>query len=446
MGKRRFVLPAVLRALGYRNFRLFITGQFVSLVGTWMQNVAQSWLIYRLTGSSLLLGSLGFVSQIPIFLLAPVGGAVADRLDRRRVVISTQVAMMLLAFVLGILTLTGWVKIWHVLVLSALLGAVNAFDIPARQSFFVEMVGRQDLINAIALNSSVFNGARIIGPAIAGVLIAAIGEGWCFMANAASYLAVIAGLIMIQTAPRPLPRPSSTAWSDMTQGFVFVWRTGPIRALLGLLGFASLIGMPYTVLLPIFAARVLQGGATTLGLLLGATGIGALAGALRIAVREHARGLGRWVAISCACFGAGLIIFSFSRWLWLSVAVLTPIGFAMMVQMGSSNTLIQTIVPDHLRGRVMAVYSMMLLGMAPFGSLLAGAIAQRIGAPLTVAMGGAGCLVGAAIFWKQWPALQLVARQLVVAHPAISAKSSEQTTAALRMDPSMTCTDADEEL
>jgi MFS family permease len=426
----RFQLYSIFRALKYRNYRLFISGQFISLIGTWMQVVAQSWLVYRLTGSSLLLGLVGFVNQIPIFLLSPIGGAVADRADRRQIVIGAQASMMMVSFLLAGLTLMGWIQIWEVLVLAGLLGVANAFDIPARQSFFVEMVGKADLMNAIALNSSVFNSARIIGPAIAGVLVAAIGEGWCFFVNAVSYLAVITGLLMMKLDRRAARHQAGSAAAEILEGFRFFWRTGPINALLTLLGLVSLVGMPYSVLMPIFADQILHGGAIGLGLLTGAAGIGALSGALTIAARRGVKGLGRLVAVSCTGFGLALILFSLSQRFWLSVALLVPVGFMVMLQMASSNTLIQTMVPDVLRGRVMALYSMMLLGMAPFGALLAGAVAEQLGAPLTVASGGTVCLVGAAIFWYRWPALRVQARQLIVAQQMAGGDPPEQTTGA----------------
>ena len=408
-------LPATLRALGYRNFQLFFGGQWISLTGTWMQNVAQAWLVYRLTGSSVLLGLVSFSSQIPVFLMAPVGGIVADRFPRRRVVIGTQTASMLLAFILAVLTLTGAVRIWHIFVLSALLGVVNAFDIPARQAFFVEMVGRDDLINAIALNSSMFNASRIIGPAVAGILVASIGEGWCFFANGASYIAVIAGLLMMTVEPRkPVKEPGSPL-ADVIEGFRFVIRSAPIHHLMMLLGVVSVTGMPFAVLMPIFAAQILHGGARGLGILMGASGVGALAGALLLASRETVSGLGRWVAISAGAFGVSLMTFAFSRSFWLSCVLLLPVGFTMMVEMGSSNTLIQTMSPDHLRGRVMSVYSMMFMGMAPLGAVLSGVAAGRWGAPVTVAAGGIVCVAAAAIFGWRWPGLRSEARRLIAA-------------------------------
>src|SRR5437870_9738064 len=331
-------IPAALRSLRHRNFQLFFTGQLISLVGTWMQTVAQSWLVYRLTGSALLLGTVGFASQIPVFLLAPLGGTAADRRRRHRIVIGTQASAMALAFVLAFLTLTGRVQVWHIFVLAASLGAVNAFDIPARQAFLVEMVGKEDLMNAIALNSSMFNGARVIGPAIAGILVARIGEGWCFFSNAVSYIAVIIGLLLMRVQPRA-HSASGSPLTHIIEGFRFARQTAPIRALLLLLGLVSLVAMPYTVLMPVFADKILHGGARGLGILMGATGIGALLGALTLATRTGVSGLGRWVALSCGGAGAGLVLFSLSHSFWLSTALLLPVGFFMLLQMSSSNTL-----------------------------------------------------------------------------------------------------------
>jgi MFS family permease len=407
--------PATLRALRYRNFQLFFGGQLISLIGTWMQNVAQAWLVYRLTGSSVLLGLVSFSSQIPVFLISPLGGIVADRFPRRRVVIATQCASMLLALALAAVTLAGTVQVWHLFVLSALLGVVNAFDIPARQSFFVEMVGREDLINAIALNSSMFNASRVIGPAVAGILVATIGEGWCFFANGASYIAVIAGLLMMRVEPHKRVAHSSSPLADVIEGFRFVIGNAPIHHLMILLGVLSATGMPFAVLMPIFADQILHGGAKGLGILMGASGVGALAGALLLASRETVRGLGRWVAISGVAFGASLIAFAISRSFWPSCALLIPVGFAMMVEMGSSNTLIQSMSPDHLRGRVMSVYSMMFMGMAPVGAVLSGIAAGRWGAPATIAGGGVICMAAAGIFGWRLPGLRTDARRLIAA-------------------------------
>ncbi len=405
--------PATFRALRYRNFQLFLGGQLISVIGTWMQSIAQSWLVYRLTGSTVLLGLVGFTGQFPVFLVSPIGGIVADRYDRRRVVIVTQTASMALALVLALLTLTGWVRIWHIFALATLLGAVNAIDVPTRQAFLMDMVGRADLMNAIALNSSMFNGARIVGPAVAGILVASIGEGWCFFTNGISYLAVIAGLIMMRIPPQRRAARGGSALAHVTEGFRFIIGHAPIHALLILLGAVSVTGMPFSVLMPVFADKVLHGGPRGLGLLMGASGAGALAGALLLAARQSVRGLGRWVVVSAGGFGAALILFALSRSIHLSVAILVIVGFAMMIEIGATNTLIQSMSPDRLRGRVMAVYSMTMLGMAPVGALLAGIVAGRIGAPATVGAGGAICLVAAAAFSRRLPALREEGRRLI---------------------------------
>jgi MFS family permease len=408
-----------IRALRHRNFQLFFSGQMISLIGTWMQNVAQSWLVYRLTGSSLLLGAVSFSNQIPVFLMAPLGGIVADRYKRQHVVIATQIASMVLAFILAGLTLTGVVQIWHIFVLSALLGVVNAFDIPARQSFIVEMVVKEDMINAIALNSSMFNGARVVGPAIAGILVASIGEGWCFFANAVSYIAVIIGLFLMRVEDRPPVAKQESLLEDVREGFRWVRQTAPIRALLLLLGLVSFVGMPYAVLMPIFADKVLHGGARGLGILMACSGVGALIGALSLAFKQGVKGLGSWVLFSSAGFGVSLILFALSRWFWLSSLLLLPVGYTIMVQMASSNTLIQSMVPDRLRGRVMSVYSMMFMGMAPMGALGAGVVAEHLGAPAGVAVGGVLCIIGSVIFGIHLPALRVEARRLIVAQGLI---------------------------
>jgi MFS family permease len=424
---RNLSLTTTFRALRHRNFQLFFSGQLISLIGTWMQSVAQSWLVYKMTNSALLLGSVGFASQIPVFLAAPVGGIVADRNNRHRVVIGTQVASMILAFILAALTLTHRITIAEIFILAALLGVVNAFDIPGRQSFLVEMVGKENLINAIALNSSMFNGARIIGPAIAGLLVAQIGEGWCFFANAVSYIAVIIGLLMMHVAPRQ-HRPEGSPIAHILEGFRFVRNTAPIRAILLLLGLVSLVAMPYTVLMPIFADKVLHGGARGLGILMGATGVGALLGALTLATRTGVYGLGRWITYSCAGFGISLVAFGLSRTFWLSSALLVPVGFCMMLQMSSSNTLIQAMVPDQLRGRVMSVYSMMFMGMAPFGALLGGALADRISAPVTVSIGAIAAVGGATIFGLRLPKLRVEARRLIVAQGMVGGEPAQEMT------------------
>ena len=419
-------LPATLRALGYRNFQLFFGGQLISLIGTWMQNIAQAWLVYRITGSSVLLGAVSFAGQIPIFFLAPLGGIVADRFSRRRIVIGTQISSMLLAFALAGLTLTKTVHVWHIFVLASLLGAVNAFDIPARQSFQVEMVGRADLMNAIALNSSMFNASRVIGPAIAGILVAVIGEGWCFFANAVSYIAVITGLLLMKVQEPERGAPGESPLADVVEGFRFVTHNLPVHAILMLLGVVSLTGMPYTVLMPIFADRILHGGPRALGWLMGCAGVGAVAGALRLASRTELKGLNRWLPVASFAFGATLIGFAWSRVFWLSACILVLVGFSMMIEMASSNTLIQSMVPDELRGRVMSVYSMVFMGMAPFGALLAGVVADRIGAPWTVTGSGLICMTAALVYWTQLSRIRGPARQLIAAQRVAAADPVEE--------------------
>jgi MFS family permease len=412
----RSKLTLALRAFKHKNYKLFFGGQLISLTGTWMQLVAQSWLVYRLTGSAAMLGFVGFSGQIPVFLLAPIGGAFADRHNRRNIIVFTQAASMMLAFALAALTLTNRVHVWHIFALASLLGMVNALDIPTRQAFVVDMVGKGDAINAIALNSTMFNSARIIGPAVAGVLLETIGEGWCFFVNAVSYIAVIIGLLLMKINMQQRIRSRGSALGSIIEGFHYVAHTRPVRALLLMLGLFSLLAMPYIVLMPIFADKILHRGASGLGLLMGASGIGALVGALTLATKQGVHGLGRWVAFSAAGFGASLILFSLSRWFWISAVLLLPVGFSMIVQMASSNTLIQVMVPDNLRGRVMAVYSMMFMGMAPFGALLAGTIAQNLGAPTTLMIGGAVCIAAATAFWLRLPALRYEARQLIISN------------------------------
>lgn len=408
-------MAILFRALKHRNFQLFFSGQLISLVGTWMQSIAEAWLVYRLTGSAALLGVLGFVSQIPIFLLSPVGGLTADRWPRRTVVIATQIASMTLAFVLAALTLTGRIKIWQIIALATLLGTVNAFDVPGRQSFLIEMVGREDLLNAIALNSSMFNGARLIGPAIAGFLVAVVGEGWCFFLNGVSYLAVIAGLLMMRDLNKTQMHDGAAPLDKLREGFRFARQARPIRALLVLIAVVSFMALPYNVLMPIFAGKILGRGAAGLGWLMGMVGLGAMCGALAVAMRQQVRGLANVAGYCAMGLGLFLVLFSESRWYWLSLALLVPCGFTMMMHFTSINTLIQAMVPDQLRGRVMSLYSMMFLGMAPLGSLLAGYVASYIGAPSTLAIGGLASLAGGIFFIRRWPAMRASARELVAA-------------------------------
>ena len=437
---RKLNWQAAGRALRHRNFQLFFGGQLISLIGTWMQTVAQSWLVYKLTGSGLLLGSVGFASQIPVFLFAPLGGITADRSNRQKVVIATQTASMILALILAALTISNRVTVPEIFVLAALLGVVNAFDIPGRQAFLVDMVGKEDLMNAIALNSSMFNGARVLGPAVAGVLVIRLGEGWCFFANGVSYIAVIVGLLLMRVHAPARASLHTSPVEHIVEGFRFVNETAPIRALLLLLGLVSVTGMPYVVLMPIFADRILhrggQGlalligshdlGALRLGILMGAAGVGALLGALTLAVRSGLKGLGTWVSVCCAGFGISLILFAFSTSFWLSVALLLPVGYFIMLQMASSNTLIQAMVPDALRGRAMAVYSMMFMGMAPIGALLSGALSDRLGAPWTVAIGGLASVFGAWWFSLQLPKIRAEARQLIMAQAMAGGEPAEE--------------------
>lgn len=385
------------RALKHRNFQLFFAGQMISLTGTWMQNMALSWLVYRLTQSPALLGAVSFVSQIPILFLSPWAGMVADRHSRHRIIIGAQTAMMLQAFVLAALTLARVVTVWEIFVLALVLGVCNAFDMPGRQSFIVEMVGNEDLINAIALNSSMFNSARMVGPAVAGVLVATLGEGMCFLLNGISYLAVIAGLLLMKVPKVQKPTRNGAQLDQLVEGIRYVFRNRAIRSLLSLLSLVSLLGMPYAVLMPVFAQDVLGRGPGALGALMTAAGCGALVGALWLARRADVLGLDRVVVRACAGFGVGLVLFAASRMYALSLLWLVIGGFCVMVQMGSTNSLVQSIVDDEMRGRVMGLYATMFLGIAPFGSLFGGFIANNAGAPAAVMAGGIACVFGAVL-------------------------------------------------
>jgi len=386
------------RALQHRNFRLFFAGQLASLIGTWMQSAAQLWLVYRLTGSAALLGVFGFANQIPIFLLAPVGGIVADSYSKHKGVIWTQTSAMVLAFLLAALTLTGVVQVWEIIAIAFLAGIVNAFDVPIRQAFLNDMVGKEDLMNAIALNSSIFNAARVVGPAVAGFAIAAVGEGWCFLLNGVSFLAVIGALLAMRIPAAEPHKQEGSALRNFLEGFRFAMQDQPIRSALLLLSLLSLVVLPYSVLLPIFANNILHGGVRGLGLLMSAAGVGAVLGALHFAARTDYSGLAGWIAATSAGCGASLAIFSQSRAFGVSLAFIFVVGFTATVQMAATNTLIQRRVPDALRGRVMAVYASMFMGIQPVGALLAGGIARRIGVPLTVGAGGLLCLLGAVMF------------------------------------------------
>ena len=404
-----------LRALRSRNYRLFFAGQTTSLIGTWMTRLATSWLVYRLTGSAVLLGTVSFCSQIPMFFLAPISGVWVERWDRQRTLVVTQALSMAQSFALAALTLTGTIRIWHLVVLSLFQGVVNAIDMPARQAFVIEMVERrEDLPNAIALNSSMVNATRLIGPAVAGLVIAAIGEGWCFLVDGISYIAVIGSLVAMRFTRTAIPRPASNAWHELAEGWRYVMASKPIRSLLLLLALISLVGMPYTVLMPVFADRILHGGANTLGFLMAASGVGALVAALLLAARRTVLGLGIWIGSSAAMFGLALVGFALSRSLWVSLAILPFAGFGMMQEMAASNTILQTIVDDDKRGRVMAYYAMAFQGIAPFGSLLGGALSDRVGAPETLVIGGALCVLCGVWFVWELPRLREVVRPIYV--------------------------------
>jgi MFS family permease len=401
------------RALRSRNYRLFFSGQSISLIGTWMTRLAASWLVYRLTGSALLLGVVAFAGQIPVFFLSPLAGVWVDRWDRHRTLVVTQVLSMLQSFALAALSLTGLITVAELIGLALLQGVVNSFDMPARQSFVVQMVDdRRDLGNAIALNSSMVNAARLVGPAIAGVVIAGVGEGWCFFVDGVSYMAVIVSLLLMRIVRSPAPAVRTRVLGEMVEGWNYATGSLPIRSILLLLSLVSLVGMPYTVLMPIFAAKILHGGPHTLGFLMAATGVGALASAILLAVRKSVLGLGRMIPISAALFGATLIAFASSRSFWLSMVLLLGTGFGFIQQLAASNTILQTIVEETKRGRVMAFYAMAFQGVAPFGSLLAGILAARIGAPDTLMLGGALCIAGAILFGRRLPAMRQVARPI----------------------------------
>ena len=404
------------RALGHRNYKLFFSGQSVSMIGTWMTRIATSWIVYRLTGSALLLGVVGFAGQIPSFLLAPFAGVIVDRWNRHHLLVATQFLAMIQSLALAVLALTGYIQIWHVIALSIFQGLVNAFDMPARQAFVVEMVeNREDLPNAIALNSSLVNAARLLGPSIAGVVIAAVGEGWCFFIDGVSYIAVIASLLAMKVAPSAIKAVKKTnVLQQFREGWDYVYGFPPISKILLLLAFVSLVGMPYSVLMPIFATDILHGGSHTLGFLMAASGVGALCGAVFLAARKTVVGLGRYIPRMAGLFGIGLIGFSISRVEWLSMILMVVTGLGFMVQMATSNTIIQTIVDEDKRGRVMSFYTMAFMGTAPFGSLLAGSLAAQIGAPNTLLIGGVCCVLGAVWFQRALPRLRQFVRPIYI--------------------------------
>jgi len=415
------------RALRHRNFRLFFAGQSISLIGTWMTRVATAWLVYRLTKSAVLLGTVSFAGQIPTFLLAPLAGVLVDRWNRRTVLVWTQALAMVQSLALAFLTLTHRITIAEILVLSSFQGCINAFDMPGRQSFMLEMVsgeerpsredhsGREDLSNAIAINSSMVNLARLVGPSLAGMLIAVTSEGWCFFIDGVSYIAVIASLLMMRLgAPNAaaIQRARSSLLSQLKEGWDYVRGFAPIRTILLLFALVSLMGIPFVVLMPIFAAQVLGGGPHTLGFLMGAMGVGSLGSAFSLVLRKSVRGLLKMIPIAAAVFGLGLILFGLSHLVWLSMLLLLLVGFGMMQGLTASNTIIQTIVPEDKRGRVMSYYTIAFVGMSPFGSLLAGVLAHAIGAPNTVIISGVCCILGAAWFATRMRSIKTVMRPI----------------------------------
>ncbi len=403
----------VFRALRHRNYRLFFAGQSISLIGTWMQQVAMSWLVYRLTNSAFLLGAVGFSSQIPTSLLTVFAGVVADRFNRHRILVVTQTLAMVQALTLALLVYARAVAVWQIIALSVLLGCVNAFDIPARQAFIVDMIERkEDLGNAIALNSSMFHGARLLGPSLAGVVIAVAGEALCFLLNGLSYVAVVIALLSMKVPGRDGRARQAHPLHTLREGFAYAFGFAPIRWILLLIGLVSFMATPYSVLMPVFAKEILRGDSHTFGFQVGASGLGALAGSMYLASRKSVRGLSRLIPLAAGCFGVGLISFALSRVLWVSLVLLAVAGFGMIVQMASSNTVLQTIVDDDKRGRVMSLYAVAFVGMAPFGSLLAGSLASTIGAPRTVALGGVSCLMGALVFAWRLPAFREAVRPI----------------------------------
>jgi MFS family permease len=408
------------RSLRHRNYRLYLTGQLVSVCGTWMQQVALSWLVYRLTGSATLLGVVGFASQIPILVLGPIGGVINDRYSCHRIAVWTQCAALAQALLLALLTLTGWIQPLQIVLLGIALGAVYAFDMPARQALVHQLVNTEDLANAVALNSSMINAARIVGPALAGLVVANLGEGVCFVINAASYIATIAALLMMKFGEPPRrPAIVTSIGRSLMEGYRYTTATTPIRDLLILLGVVGVMGMPYMTLMPVFAAQVHGSGADTLGMMFGAVGLGALIGALSLAQRKNIIGLGRVIVFATLGFGAGLICFTLSQVFWLSLLLLVAVGYGWMVLIAASNTALQTLADNEMRGRVMSLFSMMLVGMAPLGSLLAGWTADQVGAPVVVAIGGGFCAFAGIVFARRLPRLREAAKPILAARGII---------------------------
>ena len=412
---------AILQSLKYRNYRLFFIGQSISLIGTWMQVIAISWLVYDLTNSALLLGLVGFFSQIPSFFLTPFSGVFIDRWNRHRILIITQTLSMIQAFILAFLTLTGIINVWHIIILSLGLGLVNAFDMPARHAFVVEIVEkRSDLSNAIALNSSIVNSARLIGPAIAGILVAVVGEGFCFLINGITFMSVLVALLAMRIKKVSKNKYSNNIVQDIKEGFRYAFGFVPIRSILLFLGLVSLVGMPYTVLMPIFAKDILHGGPNFLGFLMASAGIGALIGGIYLASRRTVLGLGKILTAATGVFGLSLIFFSISRNLWLSLSMMLISGLGMIIHIASTNTILQTITEDDKRGRVMSFFTMAFMGMTPFGTLLAGLSANSIGAANTVLISGGICILGTIIFSIKLPSIRKIIRPIYIEKGIIS--------------------------
>jgi MFS family permease len=413
----------LLPALRSRNYRLFFAGQGISLIGTWMTQTATIWLVYSLTQSPLMLGLVGFSSQIPSFILAPFGGVFVDRFSRHRTLIGTQMFSMIQSLVLAILALSGVIHIWHIIVLSLFQGIISAFDAPARQAFVPDLVERkEDLANAIAINSTMFNGARLVGPAIGGLLVAGVGAAYCFLIDGLSYIAVIIALLAMRIKPQKTIVSMSNPLEQIKEGFLYAFGFPPIRALLLLSALVSFFGLQYTVLVPVFAEKILQGNAKILGYLMAASGVGALSGGIYLASRKTILGLGRLIVVGPAILGIGLIAFSLSRFLPLSLFTMLFVGLGTIVQVAAGNTVLQTIVEDEKRGRVMSLLTMSFLGTIPFGNLLGGALADRIGATNTLIIDGVVCTLGSIYFMKQLPNLRQLIRPIYVERGIISSK------------------------
>jgi MFS family permease len=404
--KRPESLGIIFRSFKYRNYRLFFGGQSISLIGTWIQRITTPWLVYHLTGSVLLLGIIGFAGQIPTLLIVPFAGVMTDRWNRYHILIATQIAAMIQALILAFLFITGVLEIWHIVVLNVFLGCINAFDVPARQSFVIDLVEKkEDLGNAIALNSSMFNGARLVGPAIAGILISLTGEGICFLLNGISYLFVIVSLLLMKVKQKKVKSKEAHVMDDLKNGFTYAFSFAPIKYIIFLLSLVSVLGMQYTVLIPVFAKEILHGNSNTYGFMMGATGIGALTGALYLASRKSVIGLFKIIPLAAGIFGLGLVALSFSKSFLPSLLLMSVVGFGMMLQMASSNTILQTIVDDDKRGRIMSIYAIAFMGTAPFGSILAGGLAKIMGVSNTILAGGISCLLGAFFFASKLPEL-----------------------------------------